>query len=289
MPSPQLTAEQVNRLTLVRYLLKLAESQLDQSPIIRALALLTMHDAAELLLDVAAEVRQVSAGKREFKDYWGAFRQATPPIELPLQRQMDKMNRARVGLKHHGLRPDDGQIREHLSAAKHFAEELCDTVLGVPLSSMSMAALIHNQEIRDLVANAQTASEAGEFRTAVEHLAVAFGKGARETYRTSTSFLNFRHHRGHDEVGRTLGQLQEAVENLAEMNSLVSIGLSLREYKFFRSMTPLVQFAVGGNHYVQWIRGSPPNKADVEWCLDFVIDFILKVEAPQRQTDDRWV
>src|SRR5260370_5551434 len=105
------TPEQLIRLSLVRYLLQQAETQAAQPTPLYALAILPAHDALEMFLDVAAEALNAPPAKTPaLRDYWDRFKQATPPVELPMQRAIDKLNRCRVALKHHGQRASDDQI-----------------------------------------------------------------------------------------------------------------------------------------------------------------------------------
>ena len=118
-----LTQEQLTRLSLVRYLLRQAEAQTEQPSPLRYLALLSLHDAAEMFLDVAAEHLKLPGSRRDFRDYWRLFQDGSPPITLPMERSMDKLNRARVALKHHGQLPNDSQLLNHLFTVRNFLEE----------------------------------------------------------------------------------------------------------------------------------------------------------------------
>src|ERR1700730_1790685 len=97
--------EQLTRLSLTRYLVNQAEQQISQPSPLRCIGLLSLHDAVEILLDTAAEATGAPSRGREFKDYWRSLADANPPVALPMQRAMEKINRARVNLKHHGQRP----------------------------------------------------------------------------------------------------------------------------------------------------------------------------------------
>jgi hypothetical protein len=102
----QLTSDQVTRLALARYLLKNAETQFKNPQPLCSLSLLSMHDAVEMILDVVAEAANTSiAAGRDFASYWKVLKNGSDPVHLPLERQMIRLNQARVALKHHGQRP----------------------------------------------------------------------------------------------------------------------------------------------------------------------------------------
>src|SRR5713101_7834848 len=117
---PLPSQEHLNRLSITRSLIQQAEQQLKLAAPLRCIALLSLHDSIEMFLDTAADANSVPLGKREFRDYWRSFTAANPPIALPMERAMEKINRARVALKHHGIRPSDDQLKDHLNTAKIF-------------------------------------------------------------------------------------------------------------------------------------------------------------------------
>jgi hypothetical protein len=99
----QLTPDQITRLALAHYLLRNAETLVKNPQPFCSLALLSMHEAVEMVLDVVAEAANapVSAGAN-FPNYWSALKSLADPVHLPLERQMNRLNRARVALKHYG-------------------------------------------------------------------------------------------------------------------------------------------------------------------------------------------
>jgi hypothetical protein len=146
-PSP----EHLARLSLTRYLLQQAEQQIALPAPRQCLALLSLHDAIEMFLDTAAEAVGVPLGKkREFKDYWRSFAPPNSPVRLPLERSMEKLNAARVALKHHGQRPTGDQLVHYLVTAKNFFDEVCPTCFGVALDEISMVNIVKNEQTRDL-------------------------------------------------------------------------------------------------------------------------------------------
>ena len=137
-----LEPEQVTRLSLIRYLLRHAERQCTEPQPACSLALLPMHDAAEMFLDLIAESHGAASQSRNFMDYWDALSKSRQPVQLPMRRAMEKLNRARVAIKHHGLRTSDDQVREHLANVKAFFEDTSEQCFGYPLSDVSMIGLI---------------------------------------------------------------------------------------------------------------------------------------------------
>src|ERR1700720_2185075 len=103
--------EQIARMQIVRYLLQQAKNQLKLATPLRPSALLSMHDAIEMLLDTAAEAKQVPLrNKTHLQEYWRLFAGLSPAITLPAERSISRLNRARVDLKHHGIMPTNEQL-----------------------------------------------------------------------------------------------------------------------------------------------------------------------------------
>jgi hypothetical protein len=293
------TSEQMTRLSLVGYLLRDAEEQARQPPPLCSLALLSIHDAVEMFLDVAAEATSAPVSKRrDFKEYWQVFAALDPPIRLPMQRAMDKLNTARVGLKHHGQRTTLDQIHQHLFAAEEFLDEACSLCFGLPLSDVSLVALIKSDRVRELLSTAATAMQEGDLEEALVNIAIAFATGSASVYRrlhlSSLGFtpsLSSFAFGGDPSLAAAIGHatipIKEAIGKLAEdygrAISLVSLGIDLRDYELFRSLTPVVHFFGNGRYSPEWMHVATREKSNVQWCVDFVIDFMLRFESREER------
>ena len=68
-------------------------------------AVLDLHDAVELFLQLVAEHLGATLSKKgDFLEYWPAINEKLG-TDLPMQPAMKRLNQARVGLKHSGIRP----------------------------------------------------------------------------------------------------------------------------------------------------------------------------------------
>jgi hypothetical protein len=294
------TSEQMTRLSLVGYLLRDAQEKATRPPPLCSLSLLSMHDAIEMFLDVAAEAVSAPISKRrDFKEYWQVFSNLDPPISLPMQRSMEKLNMARVGLKHHGHRTTADQINNHLIAAKSFLDEATNLCFGVSLSEISLVELIKSDKVRALLSASTTAMQNSNYAEALENAALAFAIGSARVYRRlHLSFMGF----GSSLTSLAYGMdaelagaiehatvpIKEAINRLAEdygrAISLVSLGVDLRDYELFQSLTPVVHLFPGGSHHAaQWMHESTQEEVKAQWCVDFVIDFMLRLESREEQ------
>jgi len=292
-----LNAEQLTRISLVRYLFKHAEERANEPSPLRSLSLLPMHDAVEMLLDLIAEVSNAPpSSKREFKEYWRVIAQAEIPFNLPMQRPMEKLNRARVALKHHGQRISDDQIKEHLVTTRTFIDEACIQCFGTSLNEISLAGLIKDEQVRGLINIAVAELQNENMQAALANVATAFARASAAVYSKfsfsfrSVSFnsLDLGMDRSFEnEIGRVTKPIKDAIKTLSENHSraiaLVSLGIDLRDYELFRSLTPVVHITISGKTTIQWMHSPTQDIDTVQWCIDFVIEFMLRLESRETQ------
>jgi hypothetical protein len=63
---------------------------------------------------------------------------------------------------------------------------------------------------------------------------------------------------------------------------LLSLGISSEDYKRFQTVTPAVSITMSGNAHPVWLSTMSGKSEDATWCVDFVTDFMLRVEAGRR-------
>lgn len=182
MPLPTPT---MRRLAIVRYLYTQGLEQERKGGPLAGLALLPLHDAVELFLQVAAEaaaethsLTMTSKQRTDFMEYWTAFSAAGLP--LPYQPQMRGFNSARVEVKHRGLLPIQQQIEEFRSAVTAFLTEAVTKVFQIAFDSISLSSLVRADDVRSALQAAEAAAEAGQFDEALEQAAKAFHLSLRQ-------------------------------------------------------------------------------------------------------------
>jgi hypothetical protein len=234
-----------------------------------------------MFLDTAAEAVGVPLGKkREFKDYWRSFAPPNSPVQLPLERSMEKLNAARVALKHHGQRPTGDQLVHYLVTAKNFFDEVCPTCFGVALDEISMVNIVKNEQTRDLLATAEAQLAEGKPRDALDNAAVAFACGFSRDVWAGPVGLS-------EDLKWKLREISEEMVNIVWENNLAFTLLNLRvdlnDYYRFMTLTPKVTLSFG-----QWKihgKGRTEKAEDVRWYIDFVVYFMLRAEerkCPER-------
>src|ERR1700730_16492953 len=173
MPHP-LTGDLNRRLAFVRYLHGLGVDQSHKPEPFAAVAVLTFHDACEMFLQIAAEHNGVTPPKRsDFLDYWPLFQQQAQ-LQVTSKVSMDRLNRARLNLKHGGVLPAHQEIAGFRAAVTGFLEDNALRLLGVNLNDVSLTSMIRSDDVRGPLERAETALSAGDLQSAMGEVASAF-------------------------------------------------------------------------------------------------------------------
>jgi len=293
----------VRRLALIRHLYRLGVVQSRLPAPLSAISILIFHDGVELFLQLASEALDAETkSKMEFMDYWGPISKKLPGGELGMNEAMRRLNKARVGFKHAGIRPDKADIEGFRSSVTEFLQENTPKLFdGKKFEEVSMVDLIQFERTRLDLKEAEELIRTKSFKDALTKIATAFAKltddyeeKGRKQYGRSPFFFGesfafqspdrfgFPDHnidRYLENVGRTLSEFQEAMK-------ILSLGLDYREYSRFRVYTPPILRIIEGDYVVQWIE-RPISESESEglaseekcrFCLDFVIESAMRLQ-----------
>ena len=61
--------------------------------------------------------------------------------------------------------------------------------------------------------------------------------------------------------------------------TLASLGIDGSSYNRFQQLTPAVSISVSGLARHVWFRTTSGTPEDATWCIDFVTDFMLRLEG----------
>jgi len=160
--------------------------------------------------------------------------------------------------------------------------------LDIAIEDVSLVALIRDQPARELIERALKRLDAGDLREALDDAAAAYAR--RFAYARRRLHIPFWDSGlgGFDINSAVRDQVRRSVERVLEGISrhydtaigLVSLGIDLRDYDRFRSLTPIVHLFSGGAVQTEWMQKQLPAKDQARWCIDFVINFVLALETP---------
>lgn len=262
-----LTPDERRRLAFIRGLYRQAQQISETGGPMMATALLLIHDATELFLVLVVEHLNIPAKTGiTFMQYWDLVPQLTH------KKSMDRLNTARGSLKHKGVSPADTVVRELVSIAHSFLIDSSHVFLGVNFDAISMVDAIANAQVRDLLAAAETELEQKKPTEAIT-------QAAQAAYLANTP-LSRRLIESRPSAFDPEGDrwAREAIVELAENITLVTLGVNQALYARFRRISPSVVRSMAGSWQVRWRGGQEASTDDARFAIDFVTDFALAAE-----------
>lgn len=276
-----LQADSGKRLLYAKYLLERAKlAQHERADLGFAVSLLLMHDATEMvMLSVLDELNLMPKGQQtpQFTEFWSAVERYDKEHglsrEAPSRQGMSAMNRARVALKHHGILPKPDTARDFLPRVEVFCEEISRIYLNVEFAALSLADLVSNIGVKNLLKQAQREFTSGEKSTALSNLKLAFIKLER-----SVGLGQVRSYSDEDKV-------VQAVKALGHTVDMLTMGIDPIRYRFFQANTPVVLVMMDGSHKTAPARTyDNVSKLTFETLVQFVVESALRTEELIKET-----
>ena len=297
-----LQEETLRRLSIIKYLFRLACDQSREAEIPAALSLLSFHTAAELFLYLAAEhVDALGKSELTFMDYWGVVNPKLPAgVSLGQKELMRRLNTARGALKHRGNLPSKHDVEAFRAGTALFFEESCQNVLGIDFQSISLAELVALKPARLALRTAESLLENGKYKESAEHSSLAFDNLLKDyetrksdDFRESPFRVLDRHglpsHRfGASPLGPSADSLLTSdlrdfsrevfsvIRALDERVRILALGIDFRQYTRFRMLAPGVRWSMGSDEPSFSWPGNAVDSVDQETC-EFIEGFVIDV------------
>jgi hypothetical protein len=291
------SAEELRRLSLVRHLYGLGVTQSHGAAPTAALSILPFHDAAESFLQLACERYEAGENKADFMQYWSLL--GAKGIQVSQRETMRRLNAARRVLKHQGVLPAEVEIEGFRAAVTNFFYDATPMLFGIDFNRVSLVHLVSDDAVRQNLEKAYAALEANDHQGALGFAAVAFilVRRARDrdqaqslpphTPATLPALVARSSFRGFvlNDLERLLGhsirrfaeRADDAIGTLSESLELVSLGLPLTDYIFFKAYVPIVHQMIDGSMTVEWMKACTQDPDVVRRCLSFVVDAAVRL------------
>lgn len=282
------------RLTLVRYLYGVGADQSRQPEPFASFSVLPLHDASEMLLQIAAERWDASAKRPDFLQYWPMLREKG--IDLPHRAAMERLNSARVGLKHRGVLPARSDVEDFRVIVREFIADTMKLALDIDFDRLSMGELVQDGKLRDLLLEAERAIIDGDHEKALEGAAVAFKLtlrlhryggndqprdrrryDLRDAVRPSS--FTFSVHGGDRTLQRIGDDFEKLGSHLSEAITVVGYNLNFDDFLFFKSNIPVAHEMIGGNVTIEWMREPISDRVIAERCVAFAVDAAIRLRC----------
>ena len=260
-------------LVVARYLYESGVQQSHQRGFRRATALLTLHDAVEMLLVLGLQHHDLyKRSKLTFDQYWPELR--TKDVHVTQQGAMQRLNNARVNLKHHASLPGPDVVEEARVQTGVFFIENTPTIFGVNFDDVSLSSIVTYAKSRTHLEQADRHMSAAEYEAAIREIACAFhylvGQCRSDGDPWAWQIIGF--------ITKTIEQDQDTVRFITLG---LTLGLDFGRWRRFRGLTPKITERMTGELSVERRRGVPPTLDQCRFCYDFVIDSALRLQEQQ--------
>lgn len=275
----------IKRLTYAKYLLLSASHSLrSSSPLVAGEGLLRLHDSIEIFQSVILD--RIGVPKQKygaFMEFWEEVKKVKGQ-EPPYKDRFRALNELRNSFKHQALLPNVEELRGLAAVVPLFFQEVCRNELAFEFVEIGLGDLMPEGDLRRRVKAAERLVEAGDRDGAVTELAIAM-ECVFETVFPDTSWDDpwsslFQGQKvSYDEmllrsgelgpkavraINNSLDEMGTQVQELRQVVSLVALGVDLRNYIRFRRIRR---------------RETTLTDDDVDFCLQFVTDTALNIEA----------
>lgn len=280
----------VQRLAFVRFLYEQGLAQADQPEPLSATAILSFHDAVELFLRLAAEHLGINLPTNvNFADYWDKLKPGLPAqTELPSKNAMDRMNRARVALKHHGTIPSSTAVEQARGDVTTFFTDAAALVFSVDFARIDLIDMVARGETAQLLRDAQTHADVGDYVAAMAGLVIAFddlvdhyaerhGYGSDHPFGFGPTLRDYRSRGPQSGELKHLQQVTQAAIAMQRALRLLALGIDYRRYAQFEILAPRVNgYLDGSTRYIVTKAQEQLTDQDYQTCRRFVIESSLQ-------------
>ncbi len=156
--------EVIRRICLARHLYELGLASLKSANDLYLFSGVNLlQDAVEaFLVGVADFVGVALDEKMHFDKYFVLVNEKIAPKELPFKNQLLRLNRIRVGSKHHGIQPARDECQRLVLAVREFFDEVSSSVLAVNFATVSTIDLLTEGETKYQLLSAKNALDSGD-------------------------------------------------------------------------------------------------------------------------------
>lgn len=279
----------VKRLAYIRFLFQQGVQQAGQPEPLSSVAVLSFHDAVELFLVLAGERVGANVPERiSFNEYWGKIEPAatTQGLNFSGRRNMDRLNRTRVNLKHHGIVPGSAATQQAKVDTTSFLTENAASLFGVNFDQLNMVNLVTQEFARKRLEQATSHAEEGRFEQGIGETTLAFEDllddySDRKRIRYNATALTFGQRLPHwwstdrrkieEVVGRSFYEhveaLHKTVEDMQKGLRVMAVGLDYRRYARFSMITPRVSRTMDGSTHL-YFPLDQYTRENYDFCED---------------------
>lgn len=265
-------------LLLAKALIESGEADLRaQGPFAGSIALLSLHDAIEFALAATNEHFSTSGVKVEkFEHYWKAL----PTLQMKVE--LDRMNKARVDLKHHRNTPDRDDVEEHYRNGRAFLGKVVLEFYKLDFETLSLVSTLGDGATRKRLEQAEEHADKENISEALIECAHAWSEiRERQSELYSQSWLVSA---GLEQgmplvvdrrIRAEVVHLHHQIRDLSGVMFAQTFGLNLVEYQFLTGILPTVR-----GTEITFADGLPDaiGVAFVRRCVELLSRYAYRLE-----------
>ncbi|MFJ2199293.1 hypothetical protein [Streptomyces violaceusniger] len=296
----------IQRLAFVRFLHEQGIAQSAQPEPLSASAVLSFHDAVEHFLLLSADHFGVNLpSNMKFLEYWEKLKPKLPTgQELPSKQALNRLNKLRVDLKHHGNIPSSQAIAQAKADVTTFFTDATLMIFEVDFRTVDMTHLVTRPETVRLLHEAQTHADLADTVSALAGLVLTFeelleyytarihASWGRSPFAFGNRVPSFRPTREerNTPTSRHIKALTETSSKLQQAMRVIALGIDYTRYAQFNAMTPAVNHYADGKvtfSVTEWHESLADD--DYQFARIFVIESALqaaRVDAVFARLDD---
>ena len=204
---------------------------------------------------------------------------------------MNRLNKARVNLKHYGNTPSKLDIDDFRTITQEFYNESCSAIFDIDFDNISLIDLVKYKRPKDYLKKAKDAFENNLIDESLDNLAISFEylildymKSKKPLFlgnlMTKIENINIC---PDDNKNRELyyfsNEITKAITTMQKPVQILSFGIDYKKYVKYRSMVPSVWFAADGTPKTfKMNRSIKMNKDDIDFCINFIVESSLKLQ-----------
>ncbi len=294
--------EAIRRLVFIKYLYNLGIEQSEKPEPFSWTSILTLHDAVELFLMLAAEKLGISEKTLldlRFAKYWDNINPKLKDLgkgELTQRIAMEKLNEVRVAFKHHGTEPHSDAINSAKVNVDDFLNENTLAIFGVKFSDISLIDLVQLETAKASLKEATTLKNK-DVEAAIDNIAISFNQIVddyvdRKRDSHGQSMFDLINVGGWDRIDGTDKKLASSVidafrvlgrglDQLNEKMKVIALGLDYRKFLRFEALTAREVGRWNGKYAIQRLGPRIDGKLaeeDIQFCINFVIECAVTLE-----------
>ena len=291
----------LKRLVFIKYIFDIGMDQTRKNSPFNAVSLLNFHDSLEMFLKLVIEYNKLTINLNksipeilnELDLYIKTIDNSKSLIQID---NAKKLNNLRNKLKHDGSIPAPIEIELIRTSIYDFYIENTPILLGISFTNLTIAQLINNIELKNLLELSIENFKKNLIEDSFFNLGVAFKKTInlfndlvdKSSFNLKSSILPYFHSVETDfdtYVIDSIKEIDQRILKIEEFFILQFIEIDISNYLKFNYFIPDIYYH-NQNFFINKINykkknlynNNPPNEEEFQFCLNFVVNSIIKFE-----------